>query len=693
MDRAEPGRDEVVSLEAALALAVQEAPLGIAVVDRSFRLLLVNVAMARINRRPVGEQIGWDLRLLFEGAPALEGVVRTLEQVMESGRPLRGVELETRSRSGRRWTFRCDYHPVTSGGSVVGVCCIVEETSAWREAEEQRDLAIAREHAALLESEAQVRELSRARETLDDQRAQLRVITDAVPALIALVGKDLVYRFANETYRSWFGRPPEEVVGHSVLEVIGQAGFAVVREHVQRALGGAEVKYEALIPYPTGARQVRAQLMPLQTRTGAVDGFVALVQDISSEQRRAEKLQFLAEASATLTNSLDVDETLRQLAALAVPRLADWCAIEMLEGEERSAQLAVAHVDPAKVNHAWALRERHPLDWKQRFGLPEVLRTGRPELYEQINEALPRLAAVADDDYLSAIRALGIHSAIIAPLVTRGRILGAITLVHAESGRHYDAADLALVEDLAARAALAVENARLYHEAREAVRKREDFLSIASHELKTPLTSLKLTVAALDREAARGGVPDSFRSWLKRIQTQSSRLATLVDQLLDVSRLSAGRLVLHREPVDLSELAAEVVHRFADEAARLGTTVTLEAPGPVSVSADRHLLDQVLTNLVSNALKYGGGTPVQVQVDCEREPRLRVWDRGPGVSPEEQDRIFERFERGLRAVGQLGMGLGLWIVREIVTAHQGTVRVESRPGAGATFEVSLPRGG
>ena len=693
MDRAEPGRDEVVSLEAALELAVQEAPLGIAVVDRSFRLLLVNVAMARINRRPVGEHIGSDLRLLFEGAPALEGVVRTLEQVMESGRPLRGVELETRSRSGRRWTFRCDYHPVTSGGSVVGVCCIVEETSVWREAEEQRDLAIAREHAALLESEAQVRELTRARETLDEQRAQLRVITDAVPALIALVGKDLVYRFANETYRSWFGRPPEEVVGHSVLEVIGPAGFAIVREHVQRALGGAEVKYEALIPYPTGARQVRAQLMPLQTRTGAVDGFVALVQDISAEQRRAEKLQFLAEASATLTNSLDVDETLRQLAALAVPRLADWCAIEMLEGEERSAQLAVAHVDPAKVNHAWALRERHPLDWKQRFGLPEVLRTGRPELYEQINEALPRLAAVADDDYLSAIRALGIHSAIIAPLVTRGRILGAITLVHAESGRHYDAADLALVEDLAARAALAVENARLYHEAREAVRKREDFLSIASHELKTPLTSLKLTVAALDREAARGGVPDSFRSWLKRIQTQSSRLATLVDQLLDVSRLSAGRLVLHREPVDLSELAAEVVHRFADEAARLGTTVTLEAPGPVSVSADRHLLDQVLTNLVSNALKYGGGTPVQVQVDCEREPRLRVWDRGPGVSPEEQDRIFERFERGQLAEGRVGMGLGLWIVREIVTAHQGTVRVESRPGTGATFEVSIPRGG
>jgi len=179
---------------------------------------------------------------------------------------------------------------------------------------------------------------------------------------------------------------------------------------------------------------------------------------------------------------------------------------------------------------------------------------------------------------------------------------------------------------------------------------------------------------------------------LNRIQTQSSRLSALVAQLLDASRLSAGRLVPHRSPMHLSELAAAAGQRFADEAARLGTTVTLETASPVDISADRHLLDQVLTNLVSNALKYGGGTPVRVRVDCETEPRVRVCDQGPGVSPEEQDRIFERFERGRRAEGQLGMGLGLWIVREIVTAHQGTIRVESRPGAGATFEVSFPRG-
>jgi PAS domain S-box-containing protein len=443
--------------------------------------------------------------------------------------------------------------------------------------EQERDAATEREHTARLEAEAQVQALTLAREALAEQQAQLRLITDAVPALIALVGKDLVYRFANEAYRTWFARPPETVVGHTLLEVMGPFGYANVREHVERALGGADVQYEAMMPYPTGTRRVRTQLIPLRTRSGAVDGFVALVQDISSERRREEKLQLLAEASAALTSSLDFEETLRRLASLAVPRLADWCGIEILQGEERSAQLAVAHVDPAKVSGAWALRERYPVDWSQRFGLPEV-----------------------------------------------------------------------------------------------------------------PLTSLKLTLSALDQEAGRVGLPEAFRARLDRIQIQGTRLAGLVDQLLDVSRISAGKLVIDLEAVDLGELAGEVVQRFAEEARRVGTTVTLRAPAPVPAIADRQRMDQVLTNLISNALKYGASTPIEVQVDCSDGPRIRVQDVGPGIPPEEHERIFERFERGGLTHGPPGMGLGLWIVREIVQAHHGRVWAQSPPGGGTTFEVVLP---
>ena len=689
LGRSEVGENEAPSLEAALELAVREAPLGIAVVDRDFRFVLVNAALASMNGLPIEEHLGRDVRTVLGERIGVQGLFDVLRRVLETGQVLRDVILQTDGTEGHRRTFRCEYHPISSGGAVVGVCGFVEEITARREVESQRDAADAREHRLRLEAEEQVRALTQAREALAEQRSQLKVITDAVPALIALVGKDLRYRFANEMYRTWFARPPEAVIGHTLLEVMGTKGYETVREHVERALGGAEVKYELAMPYPTGVRRVRTQLMPLRTRSGAVDGFVALVQDISAEQRREEKLQFLAEASATLTTSLDYEETLRKLAALAVPRLADWCGIEMLQGEERSQQLALAHTDPAKVSDAWALRERYPVDWSQRFGLPEVLRSGRAELYEEISEELLARSAV-DDEHLGLIRALGLRSAIIAPLIARGRILGAITLVHAESGRRYDATDLALVEDVAARAALAVENARLYRETREAVRKRDDFLSVASHELKTPLTSLKLTVSALEREAARMGPSEGLQARLERIRTQSSRLATLVDQLLDVSRMSAGRLVLDPEPLDLAELAADVVQRFADEAARLDTRVTLRAPAPVPVRADRQRLDQVLTNLVSNALKYGEGSPVEVQVDCNSGPRLLVSDGGPGIPSGEQERIFERFERGRETEGQPGMGLGLWIVREIVLAHQGRVWVQSPAGRGATFGVSLP---
>ena len=675
----------------ALELVVREAPLGVALFDRDLRFVLVNPALAAINGITVEEHLGRNVRAVLGEEAGFQGLYEVLQRVLHGGKPLRDVTLQSDGPQGQRRTFRCDCHPVTDGGFVVGVCKFVEEVTARRLVESQRDEAAEREHAARLEAEAQVRELTLAREALAEKQAQLQLITDAVPALIALVGKDLRYRFANETYRGWFGRPPESVIGRTLLEVMGPDGYGTVREHVERALGGADVKYEVLMPYPMGMRRVRSQLMPLRTRTGAVDGFVALVQDISAERRREEKLQFLAEASATLTSSLDYEETLRKLAALAVPRLADWCAIEMLTGDDQSEQLAVAHVDEAKVDHAWSLRERYPIDWSQRFGLPEVLRTGRSELYEEIPSELLSRSAV-DDAHLGVIRALGLRSAIIAPLIARGRILGAITLVNAESGRRYDAGDLTLVEDVAARAALAVENARLYREAREAVRKRDDFLSVASHELKTPLTSLKLTVAALEREAVRAGTPPSFQARLDRIQTQSTRLAALVDQLLDVSRMSVGRLVLEREAVDLRDLAAEVVQRFADEASRLGTRVTLTAPEPVPVRGDRQRLDQVLTNLVANALKYGAGSPVEVQVDCNSGagPTLRVHDGGPGIPSEEQDRIFERFERGRHTEGHAGMGLGLWIVREIVLAHQGHLWVQSPPGLGTTFGVSLP---
>jgi signal transduction histidine kinase len=278
--------------------------------------------------------------------------------------------------------------------------------------------------------------------------------------------------------------------------------------------------------------------------------------------------------------------------------------------------------------------------------------------------------------------------------MTGGRAVGVITLASTEPGHRHGQRDLEQARELANRAAIAIVNARLYRAAQAAVRLRDEFLSVASHELRTPLTSLKLEVANLARLAQRnqGVVPPArFSEKLGKIDGQAERLHQLINALLDVSRIASGRLELETEDVDLSQLAHEVVARFQDEAARAGCTLSVVAPGPVMGSWDRSRLDQVLTNMVTNALKYGQGKPVEVIVEVAgSSARLAVRDQGVGIAPDDQQRIFDRFERASSTRSFGGIGLGLWIVREIVRAHQGDVRVESVPGAGASFIVELP---
>jgi signal transduction histidine kinase len=236
-----------------------------------------------------------------------------------------------------------------------------------------------------------------------------------------------------------------------------------------------------------------------------------------------------------------------------------------------------------------------------------------------------------------------------------------------------------------------VELARLYAQATRALRERDDFLSVASHELRTPLTSLLLQSQSLRAKAVRSELPELAKR-AEVIRRNVERLSALVASLLDLTRITAGRLDLELEDVDLAELAAEVVARFEDEAARAGSELVLEGEGPVVGRWDRLRLDQVVTNLVSNAIKYGRGKPVVVRVAAAGDRAvLTVKDQGIGISGENQHRIFERFERAVSERNYGGFGLGLWIVRQIVGALGGTVRVESAEGEGATFTVELAR--
>lgn len=407
-------------------------------------------------------------------------------------------------------------------------------------------------------------------------------------------------------------------------------------------------------------------------------------------RRAGERSSFLAEASALLASSLDYETVLENLTRLAVPKLADWCSVEMVEGDDVK-HLAVAHTDPEKVHWALELRRKYPPERGRPQGLWQVLRTGRPELYPEITKDLLEQSAV-DPAHLEIMRQIGMKSALIVPLIAGGKPLGGITLVWAESGHGYEQADLDLVMEVAHRAALAVENARLYRDLQAAVQARDDFLAIAGHELKTPLAALLIHVQGLERSARDdAGVSPKIKQRLEKAAASGKRLEKLIVEMLDVSRVTAGRLKLEPGPVQLDELVREVVERFGEQAARSGSSIALHLEPGVSGVWDRLRIDQVVTNLVSNALKYGQGKPVGVEARRRGgQAVLRVVDHGIGIQLDQQRKIFERFERAVATREYGGFGLGLWIAREIVEASGGKIEVDSEPDRGATFTVTLP---
>ncbi|CAN5922338.1 hypothetical protein BH11MYX3_BH11MYX3_03480 [soil metagenome] len=402
-----------------------------------------------------------------------------------------------------------------------------------------------------------------------------------------------------------------------------------------------------------------------------------------------ERAMFLAKASAVLGGSLDYEETLRNVASLAVPTIGDWCGVELVDDKTgETTQVAVAHIDPDKVRFAHELRHRYPPDPKSATGVPNVLRTGASELYPEIPDEL-LVAGAIDEEHLRISRELGLRSAMIVPIKDRDTVLGAISFILSAAGRRYTTDDLMMAEQLGARAGAAISNAKLYTAAREAIRERDEFMLIAGHELRTPLAAMSLHHEAL--VGTRDGTSiEKVRERGGKLQAQSQRIARLVEDLLDVSRLSAGRLTLDPDEFDLADLVREIVDRMKDDFERAGSPVSVDVD-EVRGRWDRARIDQVVTNLLGNAVKYGRGSPIQVSVKRDGDrASVVVSDQGIGIAAEDQPRIFQRFERAVSSRKFGGLGLGLWITSQLVEAHRGSIAVLSEPGKGSAFTVTLP---
>ena len=556
---------------------------------------------------------------------------------------------------------------------------------------------------------------------------------------------------------------------------------------------------------------------PVTDTTGNVLYAVNVWQDATGQKRAEAAQRFLAEAGEALASSLDVEATLANIARLAVPRLADWCVVHLVQEDGSISQLAVAHVDPERVAWARWLQEQYPDDLDSNQGVVRVARTGLPEIFPEITDEM-LVAAARDPEHLAILRLVGFTSAMVIPMIARERSVGVITFVAAESRYHYDERDLELKQELARRAALAVDNARLYdaeraarlqaeeakfrfrglfegvpdailvidaegrfieantaacrmlgydldvlltmslvdllpssdeagahvsrfgvagewrtesellrrdgtpvpveiwsrrldlptgpiglsivHDIsaqREADQIREEVLTAISHDLRSPLNSIKLHAQSLQRLVRRGETPDPKRldDGLSAIDTMSTRVAFLLDDVVDMARDRGHQgIPFEPEPTDLVSLAQRCVEEVNSST---GRDVQVDAPAGTVVGLwDPRGIERVVLNLLTNAIKYspqGGAVTVQVDRVADDSPphaMLMVQDEGIGIPAPDLSQIFERYRRG-RNVGKIaGTGIGLTGAKQIVERHGGAIEVASTEGRGTRVTVSLP---
>ena len=410
---------------------------------------------------------------------------------------------------------------------------------------------------------------------------------------------------------------------------------------------------------------------------------------LARQLRRTERERRLVGlVGRKLAESLDTQSTVTQIARLVIPEFADWSAVATFDDPHGPVLEALECAEPAKQELARRILDTYRVDLAAPHGIGRVIRTGESELVEEITPAF--LEGLGPTPLCEALRALEATSFVCVPMLARGRIVGAVYMAMAGSGRRYSAANLELANELASLSGLAIDNARLLREAREAIRAREEFLSLASHELRTPLTTVLTQIQLALR--LLGGAPDArVREALERAERQGQRLRKMVNDVLALAQFVSGNFRLVPESMDLVQVSRDVVATLPAATGLAVPPIAVTAPASVPGCWDRPRMRQAILALLDNALVYGGGQPIDVVVE-ERGPLVRwsVIDRGPGLDPAALARLFQPFRRGSRTGQVRGLGLGLFITRRIVEAHGGRIGYEGDPGT-STFWFEVPR--
>src|SRR5262245_43671345 len=612
------------------------------------------------SRRNVGVALATALFAILVSLLATRWVSRPLDRVGSVARALAAGDMTSRAHLDRRDEI----------GELADTFDTMADALALKDAE-------LRQYAGSLERR------------VDERTAELKGLLHAVPDLIFKVSADgrLVDYVAAKDQDLYL--PPEQFLGRPITDVLPREVSTDLVDRIHRALEGENLAaYEYKLVLSGVERHYEARLSP--SGQGAV---VILVRDITERRRNEERTRFLARAAASLSSSLDYGSTVETLATLPVPFLADLCIVDLLEhGEVRCG--GVAATTPERQAIALRTRLRFPAPAEGDHPVAVALRGGTT-LYSDCSASTFR-GTMRSAEHATMTEAIGVRSMMVVPLIARGQTLGAMTFVIGDAAaRRYSQADVGLATDLADRAGIALDNARLYRELQESSRLKDEFLGTMSHELRTPLNAVLGWSQLLKRGA---GDPATAARAIDAIERNALAQAQLVEDLLDTSRMVSGKLRVSFVAADVAEIVRAAVESFRPLARARGIALELNVEEDlIPVLADPARLQQVIGNIVSNALKFTppGGTVGVVVVRAGGTIEIQVKDTGVGITPEFLPYVFDRFRQGdsttTRAHG--GLGLGLSIARHLAELHGGTIRATSAGDQkGSTFTVVLPAG-
>lgn len=582
-----------------------------------------------------------------------------------------------------QFSYDSQGNPLHSIGAVVDI-------TEHQQAGEEREQLLEREQIARTQAETAQR--------------QLATIFETSPVGIGLLNAQQQFVAINKALAEINGLTREQHLGHSIGEIFSQydANLVEIFDDIYTT-GQPFVSPNFAVKTPGRSdRQpgyYNVYYLPTKNLNNQVEEVLVYVVDVTEQVRLERGQHFLSEASAVLASSLDYQITLERVAHLAVPELADWCTVHIVAEDGSIEQIAVAHIDLAKLQWAQQIREKYPLNPDEPRGAAFTLRTGQSDILPEIPDEL-LVQAARDPEHLEILRQVGFKSVMTVPLRTQSRIFGVISFISAESGQRYSQMNLQLAEELAFRASLAIDNAQLYRvaqlartKAEAANRVKDEFLAVLSHELRSPLNPILGWTKMLRTKRLNATKAEQA---LETIERNAKLQAQLIEDLLDVSRILQGKMSLNVAPVNLISTieAAQETVRLAAEAKSIDIQ-TMINPVSGNVLGDQNRLQQVMWNLLSNAVKFtpsGGRVEVQLQ-QVGTYAQIQVKDTGKGISPEFLPYVFEYFrqEDGTTTRKFGGLGLGLAIVRHFTELHGGTVEARSLgQNLGTTFTVQLP---